>query len=258
MLVYIRANSRTFAVGSCQRGVSDHSRQAAWVLMKAEEIIALAILPDDVAAGIAYARQSLHYTFDRMRYGANPERRFGNIAVGKMCEATLLRFLRQHGVPHLSREGATPHTQPDRFDLRVLNEIVDLKTFRAPRVANAESLLQCLALIPFQHEKDQWQQRKKYQRFIFGFFHREFRGRPHERSNDFDPQAFVVLHTPSIFYVTAAPALEECEARFQEVPAGTRCAQYPSGTRIRNMGCAAGALTSFQSFLENLEKFSRR
>ncbi len=227
--------------------------------MKAEEVIALAILPDDVAAGIAYARQSLRYTFDRMRYGANPERRFGNIAVGKMCEATLLRFLRQHGVPHLSREGATPHTQPDKFDLRVLNEIVDLKTFRAPpNAARSESLLRCLALIPFQHDKDQWCHRKKYQRFIFGFFNGEFRGRSHPENNAFDPQAFVVMRTPAIFYVTAAPALEECEAKFMEVPADTKCLQYPNGTRIRNMGCAIGALTSFQNFLENVEKFCRR
>lgn len=217
--------------------------------------MALAILPDDVAAGLAYARQSLHYTFDRMRYGANPERRFGNIAVGKMCEATLLRFLRQHGVPHVSREGATPHTQPDRFDLRVLNEIVDLKTFRAPAVATPENLLQCLALIPFQHDKDQWQARNKYQRFIFGFFHREFRGRS---GNHFDPQTFVVTQTPAIFYVTAAPTLEECEACFKEIAAGTNCAQYPSGTRIRNMGCPIEALSSFQFFLENVEKFCRR
>ncbi|NUO79932.1 hypothetical protein HUU05_07630 [candidate division KSB1 bacterium] len=227
--------------------------------MKAEEVLALAILPEDVAAGIAYARQSLQYTFDRMRYRANPERRFGNIAVGKMCEATLLRFLRQHGVPHVGREGATPHTRPDRFDLRVLNEIIDLKTFRAPPIAaRGENLMQCLALIPFQHEKDQWLQRKKYQRFIFGFFNGEFRGRSQSQNKAFDPQSFVVQHTPAVFFVTAAPALAECEAQFAEIAAGTKCAQYPSGTRIRNMGCAIGALTSFQSFLENLEKFCRR
>ncbi len=227
--------------------------------MKAEEVIALAILPDDVAAGIAYARQSLHYTFDRMRYGANPERRFGNIAVGKMCEATLLRFLRQHGVPHLSREGATHHTQPDKFDLRVMNEIVDLKTFRAPpRAANPASVIQCLALIPHQHHNDQWSQRKKYQRFVFGFFHGDLRGRTASSNTAFDPKIFVVTHTPTIFYVTAAPSLAECETRFAEVPAATKCLQYPNGTRIRNMGCAVGVLTSFQSYLENVEKFCRR
>lgn len=227
--------------------------------MRAEEVIALAILPDDVATGVAYARQSLHYTFDRMRYGAHPERRFGNIAVGKMCEATLLRFLRQHGVPHLSREGATPHTQPDRFDLRVLNEIVDLKTFRAPpNAARSENLMRGLALIPFQHDKDQWTHRKKYQRFIFGFFNGEFRGRAHAKNDAFDPQTVAVMRKPAIFYVTAAPGLEECEAQFVEIAAGTKCAQYPAGTRIRNMGCAIGALTSFQNFLENLEKFCRR
>jgi hypothetical protein len=227
--------------------------------MRAEEIIALAILPEDAAAGIAYARQSLRHTFDRMRYGANPERRFGNIAVGKMCEATLLRFLRQHGVPHSSREGATHHTLPDKFDLRVLNEIVDLKTFRAPsQPAGPARVLQCLALIPHQHRNDQWSQRKKYQRFIFGFFHGDLRGRAAAQNGAFDPQTYAVTHTPEIFYVTAAPSLAECEARFAEVPAATKCLQYPNGTRIRNMGCAVAALPSFQSYLENLENFCRR
>lgn len=226
--------------------------------MRAEEVMALAILPEEVAAGIAYARQSLHYTFDRMRYGVNPERRFGNITVGKMCEATLLRFLRQHGVPHVSREGATHHTVPDKFDLRVMNEIVDLKTFRAPaRATNAKHLVQCLALIPDQHEHDQWHARNKYQRFVFGFFHGDLRGRV-EHGQVFDPQTYVITHTPKIFYVTAAPALAECEAHFRAVPAGTACMQYPNGTRIRNMGCAIGVLPSFQNFLENVEKFSRR
>ncbi len=226
--------------------------------MKPEEVIALAILPDEVAAGIAYARQSLHYTFDRMRYGANPERRFGNIAVGKMCEATLLRFLRQHGVPHVSREGATHHTLPDKFDLRVMNEVVDLKTFRAPaRNAQPANLVQCLALIPHQHQQDQWQQRGKYQRFVFGFFGGDLRGRAAD-NQAFAPQTYLVTHAPKIFYVTAAPALAECEAQFREVAAGTKCRQYPNGTRIRNMGCPIGALVSFQIFLENVEKFCRR
>lgn len=226
--------------------------------MKAEEVIALAILPEEVAAGIAYARQSLHYTFDRMHYGAKPERRFGNIAVGKMCEATLLRFLRQHGVPHVSREGATHHTLPDKFDLRVMNEVVDLKTFRAPSyAATPERLLQCLALIPDQHERDQWQARKKYQRFVFGFFHGDLRGRM-PSAQAFDPQTYNITHTPKIFNVTAAPSLVECEVHFLEVAAGTACVQYPSGTRIRNRGCVISALPSFQNFLENTEKFCRR
>ena len=226
--------------------------------MRAEEVIALAILPEDVAAGVAYARQSLHYTFDRMRYGANPERRFANIAVGKMCEATLLRYLRQHGVPHVSHEGATHHTLPDKFDLRVLNEIVDLKTFRAPYHAQPVSLLQCLALIPNQHRKDQWQQRGKYQRFVFGFFHGDLRGGLAAGSKTFDPQTYDVTRTPKTFYVTAAPSLSECEALFAEAPPGTKCVQYPQGTRIRNMGCAIHALPSFQNFLNNVENFCRR
>ena len=123
--------------------------------MRAEEMMCLAILPEDLVVGIGYARQSLHHTFDRMQFGDNEHRRFYNIALGKTCEATLVRFLRQHGIPHLSRQGATPHTQPDHFDLRVLQEIVDLKTFKVPKdIATPNRLLDCLALVPDHHARD--------------------------------------------------------------------------------------------------------
>jgi hypothetical protein len=39
---------------------------------------------------------------------------------------------------------------------------------------------------------------------------------------------------------------------------GTVCPQYPNGTRIDNMGCRIGELTSIQNFLAKMEKFQRR
>lgn len=229
--------------------------------MRAEEIICLAILPAEVEAGLHYALQSLHYTFDRMGYKDDAAQRLAKIALGKTCEATLLRFLRQHAIPHLSAEGATPHTDPDRFDLRVLNEIVDLKTFGVPdQVAQPERLVNCLALVPAQHRQDQWSRRQHYERFLFGFFKGKMRlqFKNAELKKDLGRGEVELTSVPAIFYLAAAPTIGECEKQFHAVRHGTVCPQYPNGTRIDNMGCRIGELTSIQNFLTKMEKFQRR
>jgi hypothetical protein len=63
---------------------------------------------------------------------------------------------------------------------------------------------------------------------------------------------------PTILYLAAAPEIAECEKLFHPVRRGTVCPQYPGGTRIDNMGCRIGELTSVQNFLTKLEKFQRR
>jgi len=240
--------------------------------MQAEEIICLAILPEDVAAGVDYAYRSLHFTFDRMGYGGDLVRRLGKIALGKSCEATLLRFLRQHGIPHISREGATPHTQPDRFDVRVLNEIVDLKTFHVPdAVARPDKIVHCLALIPCHQQNDQWSKRRRFDRQLFGFFKGNFRyklrsdqlqtarhAKPRGKRKMPAREAIEVMSAPSILFMAAAPSIVECEARFVLIKAGTRCMQYPHGTRIDNMGCEISRLTSFRDFMDTMDKYRRR
>ncbi|MDZ7267978.1 MAG: hypothetical protein ONB48_10250 [candidate division KSB1 bacterium] len=229
--------------------------------MRAEEIICLAILPEEVAAGIAYACRSLHHTFDRMNYGADAGRRFNKIATGKACEATLTRFLRRHGIPHLSCEGETPHTQPDHFDLRILNEVVDLKTFHLPEaVARPAAMLACLALVPSQNGHDQWGRRHRYQRYVFAFSRGRLRGHLALAAGParLRPEAVRLTSAPTHLFVAAAPTIAECERHFRRVAAGTICPQYPRGTRIENHGCEIAHLTSFQSFLDNLEKFQRR
>jgi hypothetical protein len=228
--------------------------------MRPEEMICLAILPADVQAGLRYALQSLNYTFDRMGYKDDAAQRLSKIALGKTCEATLIRFLRQHAIPHLSTEGATPHTDPDRFDLRVLNEVVDLKTFGVPdQVARPERLLHCLALVPNHHAKDQWSRRRHYERFLFGFFKGKMRLQiktaDAKKELQFDDVELMIA--PAILYLAAAPTIAECERYFHPVHRGVVCPQYPRGTRIDNMGCRIGELTSFQSFLTKQEKFQR-
>jgi hypothetical protein len=173
----------------------------------------------------------------------------------------LIRFLRQHAVPHLGGEGATPQTDPDRFDLRILNEVADLKTFSVPdQVAQPARLLRCLALVPNHHQKDQWSRRRHYERFLFGFT----KGRLAVQIKKTDGSARLsrdgveLASTPNILYLAAAPTIAECEKIFYPVRRGTICPQYPGGTRINNMGCRISELTSFQQFLAKLEKFQRR
>ena len=240
--------------------------------MKAEEVICLAILPEDVAVGIRYAYKSLSFTFDRMEFGQNKQRRISNIALGKACEATFLRFLRQHGIVHLSREGETHHTRPDHFDIRVMNEIIDLKTFKiSEAVARPEKLLKCLALVPHHHDKDQWNKRAKYHRYLFGFFKGQLKllaimTKKNEQRNFPKGRQIVPVHNghvavlsaPSILFLTAAPTISESESLFTPIEAGTSCVQYPGGTRIHNMGCSVEKLTSFQKFLDKMYQYRRR
>jgi len=228
--------------------------------MRTEEMICLAILPADVEAGLRYALQSLNYTFDRMGYKDDAAQRLAKIAIGKTCETTMIRFLRQHAIPHLSAEGATPHTDPDRFDLRVLNEVVDLKTFSVPdQVARPERLLHCLALVPNHHAQDQWSKRQHYERFIFGFFKGKMRlqFKSATAEKELRHEDVELMSAPTILYLAVAPTIAECEKQFHVVRHGTVCPQYPNGTRIDNMGCRIGELASVQSFLTKLEKFQR-
>jgi hypothetical protein len=229
--------------------------------MRAEEMTCLAILPAEVEAGLRYALPSLHYTFDRMGYKDDAAQRLAKIALGKTCEATLIRFLRQHAIPHLSVEGATPHTDPDRFDLRVLNEVVDLKTFGVPdQVARPERLVHCLALVPNHHQKDQWSRRQHYERLLFGFFKGKMRLhlKTAHTTKALGYEDIELMSVPTVLYLAAAPPIAECEKQFHPVRRGTVCPQYPHGTRIDNMGCRIGELTSFQKFLDKMEKFKRR
>lgn len=229
--------------------------------MKPEEILCLAVLPVDLAEGRRYACLSIDYTFDRMAFGLNDEpalrRRLAKIIQGKTCEATLVRFLRSHGIAHTTREGETPHTDPDRFDLRILNQIVDLKTFGVPpSVATPVRLRHCLCLVPDHHADDQWSRRRHYARFVFGFLDGRISVRLTPEAQQSLRQGALLgdehLHigTTSLkLYLTAAPTIADCERHFRKVRRGTRCPQYPGGTRINNMGCRVGELSSFREFI---------
>lgn len=227
--------------------------------MKPGDVICSAVLQQDIEKGIDYAIRSIRHTFDRMHYGAKTTeaylKRLRNIALGKCAEAAIIRFLRAHGVPHSSLEGATPETEPDRFDLRIGDAVVDIKSFfLAERYADARHVVNALALVPNQTAQDQWANRARYQRYIFVFVAGKFALNLRQQLKHFLDAAHVPTHdevnisaSRLRLFLTAAPTIAECEQKFHRIRARTKCLQYPYGTRIDNMGCLIRELTAFKS-----------
>src|SRR5215204_2396500 len=95
-------------------------------------------LPYDASltvAGIEYAKKSLHYTYNRM--GLSATARLRKIVSGVAVELAFRRWLEAGGVRY-SLEGATPFTEPDRYDLRLGGRRCDVKSFLVsdrPRIA---------------------------------------------------------------------------------------------------------------------------
>jgi hypothetical protein len=86
-------------------------------------------LPYDASltvAGIAYAKKSLHYTYNRMRLGAGA--RLRKIVAGVAVELAFRHWLEAQGVRY-DVEGATPFTERDRYDLRLGGRKCDVKSF---------------------------------------------------------------------------------------------------------------------------------
>jgi hypothetical protein len=86
-------------------------------------------LPYDASltrAGIEYAKQSLHYTYNRMHLGA--EARLRKIVVGVAVELAFRRWLEAEHVPY-DLLGATPFTEKDKYDLRLGGRRCDVRSF---------------------------------------------------------------------------------------------------------------------------------
>ena len=77
-------------------------------------------------AGIEYAKKSLHFTYNRM--GLHAAARLRKIVAGVAVELAFRRWLDAEGVPY-DLLGATPFTEPDRYDLRLGGRRCDVKSF---------------------------------------------------------------------------------------------------------------------------------
>lgn len=84
-------------------------------------------LPRDlIEGGITYAVRSLPHTFDRM--GGSPYDRLRRIVAGVAVELAFRRHLSQLEIPY-EVKGATPFTDPDRYDVSLGGHRCDVKSF---------------------------------------------------------------------------------------------------------------------------------
>ncbi|MBM3152873.1 MAG: hypothetical protein FJZ96_11860 [Chloroflexi bacterium] len=99
-------------------------------MLSSIDLLRLPYTPDLSEGGIAYACRSLAYTYDRM--GGSPVDRMRRIAGGVAVELAFRRSLGEQGVP-FDVLGATPFTDPDRYDVMLGGHRCDLKSFLITR-----------------------------------------------------------------------------------------------------------------------------
>jgi len=121
-------------------------------MLSAQDFITLPYTPDLTRGGIQYALRSLPYTYDRM--GGARTTRMRRIVGGIAAELAFRRYLGAQEVP-FDTQGATPFTEPDRYDVALGGRRVDLKsTFITSRqkisriLHHPAVLLEAAALVP--------------------------------------------------------------------------------------------------------------
>ncbi|MGD8405415.1 MAG: hypothetical protein PVJ21_17280 [Anaerolineales bacterium] len=123
------------------------------------DFLHLPYTPDLTEGGIAYAIRSLPYTYDRM--GGSPFNRLRRIVAGVAVELAFRRYLSEREIPY-DVKGATPFTDPDRYDVSLCGHRCDIKSFLISHRRQISSLgtqpellLKAPALVPSdQHAAD--------------------------------------------------------------------------------------------------------
>ncbi len=95
-------------------------------MLSVKDFIHLPYTPDLTEGGIAYAVRSLPYTYNRM--GGSPYDRLRRIVAGVAVELAFRRHLGKHEIP-FDVMGATPFTEPDRYDVSLGGRRCDIKSF---------------------------------------------------------------------------------------------------------------------------------
>lgn len=121
-------------------------------MLTESELIRLPYTPDLTEGGIAYACRSLAYTYDRM--GGDSFHRLRRIVAGIAVELAFRRYLHEQGVV-FNTLGATPFTEPDRYDLAFGRHRCDVKSYLiahrtqiATLRCHPDRLFQAQALVP--------------------------------------------------------------------------------------------------------------
>ncbi len=162
-------------------------------MLTASDILTLPYDPQFSRAGVQYACESLHFTYNRM--GLDIPRRMTKIVAGIAFEMGMRRWLEAEGIPY-NRLGATPFTQPDLFDLALGGRRCDLKSYLIYNDKNIAALhadagwaLEAEALVPDdQFASDRMNEHDLY---VFGF---ATAPRPADAAEARGPGYFV--HTP--------------------------------------------------------------
>ncbi len=94
--------------------------------MNSSSLLRLPFPRDLIEGGIAYAARSLPHTYNRM--GGSPYDRLRRIVAGVAVELAFRRHLTQSEIP-FDVKGATPFTDPDRYDVSLGGHRCDVKSF---------------------------------------------------------------------------------------------------------------------------------
>jgi len=94
--------------------------------MHSSDLLRLPIPRDLIEGGIAYAVRSLPHTYNRM--GGSPYDRLRRIVAGVAVELAFRHYLSQNDIP-FDVKGATPFTDPDRYDVSLGGHRCDVKSF---------------------------------------------------------------------------------------------------------------------------------
>ena len=107
---------------------------------------------DLTEAGIAYALRSLPYAYNRM--GGSPYDKLRRIVAGVAVELAFRRYLSEQNIP-FDVKGATPFTDPDRYDVSLGGRRCDIKSFLisyreqiSEMKRNPQVILKAPALVP--------------------------------------------------------------------------------------------------------------
>ena len=121
-------------------------------MISSSDFLHLPYTRDLTEGGIAYAVRSLPYTYNRM--GGSPYDRLRRIVAGVAVELAFRRFLSEKNVP-FDVKGATPFTDPDRYDVSLGGRRCDIKSFLityreqiAEMKRNPQVVLKAPALVP--------------------------------------------------------------------------------------------------------------
>jgi len=121
-------------------------------MLSSSDFLHLSYTPDLTEGGVAYAIRTLPYAYNRA--GSSPFNRLRRIVANVAVELAFRRYLGDQGIP-FNVKGASPFTDPDRYDVSLGGHRCDIKSFIISRrrqikslQSQPELLLNAPALVP--------------------------------------------------------------------------------------------------------------